>query len=260
MKTIILAGGVGSRMREETEFKPKPMVEIGGNPILWHIMMLYNFYKHKEFIVCMGYKQESIIQYFLNLDSLGKNLEIDLGKENNFVFLDSKSELKDNKVILAHTGEETDTGERIRRVKEYFSPGETFMMTYGDGLSDVNIQELINFHNNHDGIVTFSKTKPQSRFGVIKTNDENMVINFDEKGKLENDINCGFMVLDYEVFDYIDENDSFEQNTLKKIAADNKLYAFSHQGYFQPMDTYREYKHLNNLWNDGKAPWKIWDE
>ncbi len=260
MKTIILAGGLGSRMREETEYKPKPMVEIGDKPILWHIMMNYNFYKQKEFIVCMGYKKESIIQYFLDFNSLDQDISFNLNKENEINFVDTKKELNDVKVILTDTGLESNTGERIRQVKKHFSKGETFMMTYGDGLSDVNIQELINFHESHEGIATFTATKPESRFGVIETDDNNLVTSFDEKGRIENRINCGFMVLDYDVFDYIEENDNFEQQTLKKVASDKKLYAFNHDGYFQPMDTYREYKDLNSLWDKNKAPWKIWND
>ena len=219
MKTIILAGGLGSRMREETEYKPKPMVEIGGKPILWHILMNYNFYKQKEFIVCMGYKKESIIQYFLDFNSLDQDISINLNKENEINFVDTKKELNDVKVILSDTGLESNTGERIRQVKKHFSKGETFMMTYGDGLSDVNIQELINFHESHEGIGTFTATKPESRFGVIETDDNNLVTSFDEKGRIENRINCGFMVLDYDVFDYIEENDNFEQQTLKKVVS-----------------------------------------
>ncbi len=260
MKTIILAGGFGSRMREETEYKPKPMVEIGNKPILWHIMMNYNYHKQKEFIVCMGYKKESIIEYFLNFNSLGDDIQVKLGNNNEVNFFDDKKELKDVNVLLSDTGLKTNTGERIRRVKKHFSDGEKFMMTYGDGLSDVNIKKLISFHDSHEGIATFTATKPESRFGVIQTDDNNLVTSFDEKGKIENRINCGFMILDYEVFDYIEENDNFEQQTLKKIASDKKLYAFNHDGYFQPMDTYREYKYLNSLWEENKAPWKIWND
>tara|TARA_B100001250_G_scaffold343148_1_gene311689 strand:- start:3889 stop:4671 length:783 start_codon:yes stop_codon:yes gene_type:complete len=260
MKTIILAGGLGMRIREETEFKPKPMVEIGNKPLLWHIMMNYNFHNHREFIICMGYKKESIIKYFLDFESLGEDIKVNLGVDNEIRFQDDKEELKDVKVSLLDTGLKTETGERIRRVKKQFSKGETFMMTYGDGLSDVNIKELINFHESHDGVATFTATQPESRYGVIQTDKNNLVTSFDEKGQIENRINCGFMVLDYEVFDYIQENESFEKETLLRIASDKKLYAFNHDGYFQPMDTYREYKFLNTLWNQNKAPWKIWND
>ena len=157
---------------------------------------------------------------------------------------------------MSDTGLNTNTGERLRRVKKYIPEGETFMMTYGDGLGDVNLKKLLDFHNSHPGLATFTATKPQSRFGVIETDENNSVTIFDEKGRIENRINCGFMVLDYDVFDFIDENDSFEQNSLKKIANEKKLYAFNHDSYFQPMDTYREYVRLNELWESGNPPWR----
>lgn len=260
MKTIILAGGLGSRMREETEYKPKPMVEIGERPILWHIIKNYNSHNLNNFIICMGYKKESIIEYFLNFNSFNNDLKVNLGDNNKSEFLGFKNELKDVDVILSDTGLNSNTGERIRRVKKYIPEGETFMMTYGDGLSDVNITELLKFHNSHSGIATFTSTYPQSRFGIVESNESNLVTTFEEKGQTENRINCGFMVLDYEVFDYIDEGDHFEQQSLKRIAKDKKLFTFNHDGYFQPMDTFREYQQLNSLWDEGKAPWKVWDE
>ncbi len=260
MKTVILAGGLGSRMREETEFKPKPMVEIGTKPIIWHIMKNYNFYGFDDFIVCMGYKKESIIDYFINFNSFNNDIEINLGPNTEVNFLNHDENLKDIKVTLSDTGLNTNTGERLRRVKKYIPEGETFMMTYGDGLGDVNLKKLLDFHNSHPGLATFTATKPQSRFGVIETDENNSVTIFDEKGRIENRINCGFMVLDYDVFDFIDENDSFEQNSLKKIANEKKLYAFNHDSYFQPMDTYREFQNLNLLWDKNEAPWKVWND
>jgi|TARA_B110000263_G_C15219072_1_gene468994 glucose-1-phosphate cytidylyltransferase len=260
MKTIILAGGLGSRMREETEYKPKPMVEIGERPILWHIIKNYNSHSFSEFIVCMGYKKESIIEYFVNFNSLNNDLKVNLGENNKVDLLGFNNDLQNTDIILSDTGLNSNTGERIRRIKKYIPEGESFMLTYGDGLSDVNITELLKFHNSHPGIATFTATYPQSRFGVIKTDENNLVTSFDEKGQIENRINCGFMVLDYGVFDYIEENDNFEQQSLKRIADDKKLFAFNHDGYFQPMDTYREYKYLNSLWEKGKAPWKVWND
>ena len=260
MKTIILAGGLGSRMREETEYKPNPMVEIGERPILWHIIKNYNSYNFNEFIVCMGYKKESIIEYFLNFNSLNNDLKVNLGEKNKVELLGFNNDLQNTDIILSDTGLNSNTGERIRRIKKYIPEGESFMLTYGDGLSDVNIKELLKFHHSHSGIATFTATYPQSRFGVIKTDENNLVTSFDEKGQIENRINCGFMVLDYSVFDYIEEGDNFEQQSLKKIADDHKLFAFNHDGYFQPMDTYREYKYLNSLWENEKAPWKVWND
>ena len=169
-----------------------------------------------DFIVCMGYKKESIIDYFINFNSFNNDIEINLGPNTEVNFLNHDENLKDIKVTLSDTGLNTNTGERLRRVKKYIPEGETFMMTYGDGLGDVNLKKLLDFHNSHPGLATFTATKPQSRFGVIETDENNSVTIFDEKGRIENRINCGFMVLDYDVFDFIDENDSFEQNSLKK--------------------------------------------
>lgn len=260
MKIVILAGGYGSRMREETEFKPKPMVEIGGKPMLWHILKFYKQYGFSEFLICMGYKQEKIIEYFIDFTSNEKSISINLGKSNTLQYKNNQNDLKGLKVTLVDTGLETNTGGRINNIKSEISKGDSFMLTYGDGLSNVDINKLIKFHKKNDGIVTFSATKTKSRFGVIKTDKQNLVTSFDEKGELENRINCGFMVCDYEVFDYINGDESFEQKTLKNIANKNKLYAYDHNGYFQPMDTYREAIELNKLWKEKKAPWKVWND
>tara|TARA_B100000989_G_scaffold286420_1_gene255050 strand:- start:632 stop:1414 length:783 start_codon:yes stop_codon:yes gene_type:complete len=259
MKTIILAGGLGSRMREETEFKPKPMVEIGGKPVIWHIIKNYIHQGHNDFIICMGYKKEQIINYFTNYSSYNSDIKIDLNKNKIHALTKTNDDLINAKITLADTGLNSDTGERIRRIKEHINENETFMMTYGDGLANINLEDLVKFHENHNGVATFTITHPQSRFGIVETNLQNLVTSFSEKGKSQNKINCGFMVLDYKVFDYIEENDNFEMQSLKRIIEDNKLYAFDHDGYFQPMDTYREYKSLNDLWENGKAPWKTWN-
>lgn len=260
MKVVILAGGYGSRMREETEFKPKPMVEIGGKPLLWHILKFYKHYGFNEFIICMGYKQEKIIEYFVDFMSLSKNINITLGDSNILNYKNNETDLKNVKVTLVDTGLKANTGGRIKQIKNEVGLGNSFMLTYGDGLSNVDIKQLVNFHKTNNGLLTFSSTKTKSRFGVIKTNSDNLVTSFDEKGELENKINCGFMVCDYQVFDCINGDESFEQNTLKNIAKDNNLYAYNHDGYFQPMDTYREALALNKLWQDNQAPWKVWND
>lgn len=261
MKTVILAGGLGSRMREETEFKPKPMVEIGGNPILWHIMKLYNHFDYREFVICMGYKQEKIIEYFIDYSTMDQNININIENNNTLSFENKITGLEDVRVTLVNTGLETNTAGRILQIKDQISSGDSFMLTYGDGLSNVNIKELVGFHNSHSGIATFSAIKTRSRFAVVETDENNCVTMFDEKAELENRINGGFMVCDWKVFDYISNNEeSFEKTTLKNIAGEKKLYAYNHNGYFQPMDTYREAKELNQLWSEGKAPWKVWNE
>ena len=183
MKTVILAGGLGSRMREETEFKPKPMVEIGTKPIIWHIMKNYNFYGFDDFIVCMGYKKESIIDYFINFNSFNNDIEINLGPNTEVNFLNHDDNLKDIKVTLSDTGLNTNTGERLRRVKKYIPEGETFMMTYGDGLSNVNLKKLLKFHKKNKKLVTLTAVRPPARFGALKLQGNN-VSYFKEKSKL----------------------------------------------------------------------------
>lgn len=257
MKVVLLAGGLGTRLREETEFKPKPMVEVGGYPIIWHIMKIFSTYKLNDFIVCLGYKGDIIKDYFINFQTQHNDFSINTSKQNSIKLYESEN-LSNWDVLLADTGVNSLTGERIRRIKKYIPEGETFIMTYGDGLSDINIDKLLKFHKSHKGIATISTTKPSSRFGLVEIGANNQVSDFKEKPLADGSINMGYMVLDYEVFDYINENDTFEEKPLKKLARSGNLYSFSHEGYFQPMDTYRENLSLNNIWNEGDAPWKNW--
>jgi len=258
MKVVLLAGGLGTRLREETEFKPKPMVEVGSYPIIWHIMKIFEYYNYSDFIVCLGYKGEIIKNYFLDFQTQHNDFSINTSKLNSIEIHKSQT-LANWNVTLANTGVESMTGERIRRIKKYIPEGESFIMTYGDGLSDINIDQLVKFHKSHNGIATISTTKPSSRFGMVEIGSNSQVSNFMEKPQADGSINMGYMVLDYEVFDYIDENDIFEEEPLKKLVKSKNLYSFSHEGYFQPMDTYRENLSLNNIWDEGQAPWKIWE-
>ncbi len=258
MKVVLLAGGLGTRLREETEFKPKPMVEVGGYPIIWHIMKIFSTYKLSDFIVCLGYKSEIIKDYFINFQTQHNDFSINTSKQNSIKIYESEN-LSNWNVLLANTGVDSFTGERIRKIKKYIPKGESFIMTYGDGLSDIDIDKLIKFHKSHNGIATISTTKPSSRFGMVEINSDNQISDFKEKPQADGSINMGYMVLDYEVFDYIEENDIFEEEPLKKLAKSGNLYSFSHEGYFQPMDTYREFLSLNNAWNEGVAPWKNWE-
>ena len=258
MKVVLLAGGLGTRLREETEFKPKPMVEVGGFPIIWHIMKIFSSYELNDFIVCLGYKGDVIKDYFINFQTQHNDFSINTSKQNSIKIYESEN-LSNWDILLANTGVNSFTGERIRRIKKYIPKGESFIMTYGDGLSDINVDELIKFHKSHSGIATISTTKPSSRFGMVEVGTDNQVSDFKEKPQADGSINMGYMVLDYEVFEYIDENSVFEEEPLKKLAKSGNLYSFSHEGYFQPMDTYRENLALNNIWDKGLAPWKIWE-
>ena len=255
MKVVILAGGYGTRISEETDQKPKPMIEIGGKPILWHIMKLYSFYGLKEFIICCGYKGHLIKDFFLNYSSYLSDFTIDLNTNSIQTHI---SFAEDWKVTLVDTGLNTMTGGRIARIKDYLNDDENFCMTYGDGLSDVNIKKLINFHMTQNKIATLTAVKPDGRFGSIEIS-KNLIKNFKEK-KIENSsyVNGGFFVLNKKIFKYLKSDSTiFEEEPVKTLARNNNLVAFKHKGFWQPMDTIRDKNLLENLWISG-APWKLW--
>jgi len=255
MKVVILAGGYGTRISEETDQKPKPMIEIGGKPILWHIMKLYSFYGLKEFIICCGYKGHLIKDFFLNYSSYLSDFTIDLNTNSIQTHI---SLAEDWKVTLVDTGLNTMTGGRIARIKDYLNDDENFCMTYGDGLSDVNIKKLINFHMTQNKIATLTAVKPDGRFGSIEIS-KNLIKNFKEK-KIENSsyVNGGFFVLNKKIFKYLKSDSTiFEEEPVKTLARNNNLVAFKHKGFWQPMDTIRDKNLLENLWISG-APWKLW--
>ena len=257
MKAVILAGGLGSRLSEETENKPKPMVEIGGKPILWHIMKIYSSYGINDFIICCGYKGHIIKEYFSNYFIHNSDITI-LTKNNKLKINLNKSESW--KVTLVDTGEETMTGGRLKRVKKHLKNEELFCFTYGDGLSNINIKALINFHKKHKKLATLTATRPQGRYGVIKFGSNDKVKDFKEKPEGENNwINGGFFVLNPSVINRIkDDYTSWEQDPLTSLANEGQLYAFKHEGFWMPMDTLRDKIYLNKLWNMGKADWKTW--
>ncbi len=259
MKVLILAGGFGTRLSEETGIKPKPMVEIGGKPILWHILKSYSQYGFNEFVILLGYKGYMIKEYFANYFLHNSSVTIDL-KNNKVSVLNNKSE--DWKITLLDTGLNTMTGGRIKQAKDIVGD-EKFLLTYGDGVSDVNFNELVNFHNEHKGIITMTTIQPQSRYGTIEYGqDDKLVKSFQEKPKGERGwINGGFFVCDPEVFDYID-NDSqcvFERNPLEKMSNDQKLYAHKHTGFWRAMDSLKDKNDLEELWNTNNAKWKSWE-
>jgi glucose-1-phosphate cytidylyltransferase len=256
MKVLLLAGGFGSRLSEETSLKPKPMVEIGGKPILWHIMKTYSSYGFNEFIILCGYKGYVIKEYFSNYYRHLSDMTIDLA--NNDVTY-HKNSAEPWKVTLVDTGLNSMTGGRIKRVKEYVGD-ETFMLTYGDGLSNININELVDFHNSHKGAITMSAVQPDGRFGSLQIDEKEQVINFTEKPKGDGSwINGGFFVCDAKVFDYLEDDSTiFEKKPLENLANDGELFSFKHKGFWKPMDMLRDKNELEELWNSGKAPWKNW--
>ncbi len=255
MKVIILAGGYGTRLIEETTIIPKPMIEIGGQPLLWHLMNYFSHYNKREFIVALGYKSEVIKRYFLQYSELQSNLKIDLSLGT---VISKKDYSEDWLVELVNTGLETNTGGRLRRLSEYIDG--TFIFTYGDGLSNIDINELLKFHKSHGKLATVSAVKPVSRFGLLTIDDNNRVQTFSEKPEyLDDYINGGFFVLEKEVIDYIDGDDtSWEFESCRRLAADGQMMAYHHTGFWQCVDTLHELRHLRNLWSSGKAHWKVW--
>jgi len=258
MKVVILAGGFGTRISEESHLKPKPMIEIGDKPILWHIMKIYSYYGYNDFIICLGYKGYIIKEFFANYYLHTSDITFDFRNKNEITIHNNISEPW--KVTLVDTGLYTMTGGRIKRIEKYIG-NERFMLTYGDGVSNVNINKLENYHKKMGKTVTITAVQPGGRFGVLHINDKNNEIQeFVEKSKEDGGwINGGFMVLEPEVFNYI-EGDStvFEKEPLQNLAAEGKLVAYKHKGFWQCMDTQRDKNQLERLWSEGKAPWKLW--
>ena len=257
MKVVILAGGLGTRLSEETEIRPKPMVEIGGMPIIWHIMKIYSTQGFNEFIVCLGYKGYVIKEYFANYFLHLSDVTIELSTGNIKVH-DCKSE--SIKMTLIDTGIQTQTGGRIKRIGKYIG-NESFMLTYGDGLADINIKNLLKFHKENNKLATITAVRPPGRFGSLILGNNNEVIKFEEKPSGDGSwINGGFFVLEPEILNYIeDDNTYWEREPMVNLASEGQLSAYEHSGFWKPMDTLRDKTELENLWNNGKAPWKIWD-
>jgi glucose-1-phosphate cytidylyltransferase len=258
MKVAILAGGVGTRLAEETEIKPKPMVEIGGKPILWHIMMHYACYGFKEFIIALGYKGEYIKKYTVDYCSLNSNLTVNLGNGKVDVH-NGNGQLQDWTVHLIDTGQATLTGGRIKRLSPYLG-NTTFMLTWGDGVSNVNLHKLVDFHRSHGKLATVTAVRPPARFGRLEIQWD-QVVEFSEKPQLgEGWINGAFFVLEPGIFDYIEGDDTqWEREPMERLAKDGQLMAYCHEGFWQCMDTLRDKKLLNDLWERGNPPWKMWE-
>ena len=257
MKVVILCGGLGTRLREETEFRPKPMVEVGGRPILWHIMKTYAHHGFREFVLCLGYRGNSIKEYFLNYEAMNNDFSICLGEKSRIQYHGSHAE-QEFSVTLADTGLECMTGGRLRKIERYID-GDTFLMTYGDGVIDVNIADVVKFHNSHGRLATVTTVSPISRFGLIDLAENDRVSRFIEKPETDGWMNAGYFVLNRQIFDYLGGDECiFEREPLERLALDGELMAYRHDGFFFAMDTYREYQYLNQLWSRGAAPWRAW--
>ena len=258
MKVVILAGGLGTRLMEETESRPKPMVEIGGKPILWHIMKMFQSHGYNEFVICLGYKAQTIKEYFINYYIYNSDFTIDLNNNQMDVHLSNK---EDFKVTLVDTGLHTNTAGRIKKIKDYVGNG-TFMLTYGDGVTDLNIKSLVNFHKNHGKIATLTSVQAPGRFGKLDILEDGSVLDFSEKPDGDGMwINGGFFVLEPDIFDYLNddvEKVQWEKGPLTEIANDNKLMAFKHTGFWKCMDALRDRVELETLWSSGNSPWKKW--
>lgn len=259
MKVVILCGGLGTRLREETEYRPKPMVNIGDKPILWHIMKLYSYYGFNDFILCLGYKGNVIKEYFYNYKILNNDFTIELGGQNNIEIHNSHSEAG-WRVTMANTGEKTLKGARLKKIEKYID-SDTFMVTYGDGLANIDINDLVSFHKNHGKMATLTGVMPPSRFGSLLVN-KNSIEKFIEKPQTKGQyINGGFFVFNRELFDYLSFNDScdLEIGVLDKLAENGELMMYSHAKDWMCMDNIRDVEYLNNLWSSNNAFWKVWD-
>ncbi|OHD13525.1 MAG: glucose-1-phosphate cytidylyltransferase [Spirochaetes bacterium GWB1_36_13] len=258
MKVVLLAGGFGTRISEESDLKPKPMIEIGGKPILWHIMKLYSHYGLNDFIICLGYKAYVIKEYFANYFLHQSDVTIDL--QNNKIEV-HKNSSEPWKVTLVDTGLNTMTGGRIKRIQKYIG-NEPFMLTYGDGVSDVNLKDLLDFHKKNKKKATLTAIQPAGRFGILDLNEKEEVLKFQEKPKGDGGwINGGFFVLEPSIFDTIKNGDStvWEREPLEMLANENELIAYKHEGFWKCMDTLRDKIELEKMWNSGQAEWKVWE-
>ena len=259
MKAVILAGGFGTRLSEETDLRPKPMVEIGSKPILWHIMQTYSHYGINEFVILLGYKGYYIKEYFANYFLHQSDVTIDLSS-NEMQVHNNQSEPW--KVTLVDTGLNAMTGARIKKAKQYID-NEPFLLTYGDGVGNIDIQKTLDFHKQHGKLLTMTSAQPEGRFGALNVNQKtNQVLEFQEKPKGDGSwINAGYFVCQPEILDYIDSDDDvvFEQEPLKNLAKDGQIYTYKHDGFWMPMDSLRDKTELNKLWKDKQAPWKVWN-
>lgn len=259
VKAVILCGGLGTRLREETEFRPKPMVEVGSKPILWHIMKIFAHHGITDFVVCTGYRGDVIKEYFLDYEARNNDFTITLGRSHDIVFHDQHQE-SEWRVTVAETGADTETGARVKQIERYIGNDDRFMVTYGDGLADVDIGAILEFHQAHGKAATITTVRPLSRFGMLDLEPDGAVTRFREKPQVDDWVSAGFFVFQRCVFEYLTADCVLEREPLEALAKERQLVSYRHQGFWQPMDTYRESKLLNDLWQTGSAPWKVWGE
>lgn len=257
MKIIILCGGTGTRLKEETEFKPKPMVSVGNKPLIWHLMKIYASYGYNEFILALGYKADYIKDFFLNQKAYTSDFSLDTRSHHTTFYLENRMEIDHFKITFVDTGVETKSGERILKCKDYIPKNDKyFMVTYGDGVSNIDIDALIKFHKKQKTIGTITGVHPRSKYGLVKMNND-LVSYFEEKPVLSDWVNGGFMVFDKRVFEYM-RVDEMDTEGLKYLAKEKKLALYKHDGFWFAIDTYKELEDLNKIWNKGNPPWKVW--
>lgn len=257
-RVVILCGGQGTRLKEETEFRPKPMVQVGNRPLLWHIMQTYAVHGFKSFVLALGFKGHVIRDYFLNYREQTADITLRFGAGGTQVAVHDPSDIADWEVTLAETGERTMTGGRIHRCRRYLGE-RTFMMTYGDGVADIDIPALLAHHRESGRLATVTGLRPYSRFGVIERGDDGAATGFREKPRLDDYISGGFFVLEPGVFDYLDADCVFEQAPLQRLANDGQLGVYTHDGFWKSIDTYREFLEINRMWTSGDRPWAVWE-
>lgn len=257
MKVVILCGGQGTRMREETEFKPKPLVDVGGRPILWHIMKLYSHFGHRDFVLALGYKGQMIKEYFLNYEAMNNDFTINLANRRLLTIHDNLRE--DWNVTLVDTGIETNTGGRIKRVQPYIED-EDFFCTYGDGVSNIDLDALYRFHKGHGKMATLTGLHPVSKYGVFQHADDQLVTGFKEKPRMDDLVSGGFFVFNRRIFDHLHDNAVLEAEPFERLTQERQLAVYVHEGFWQSMDTYKDALVLNELWTSGKGDWKVWKD
>lgn len=256
MKTVILCGGRGTRLGAHGTTLPKALIEIGENPVIWHLLKIYSYFGHDDFILCLGYLGDKIKRFFVEQNWL--NADFTLEKNSNFPLLKNSETLENWRVTFAETGADTNTGGRLKRIEKYLDGEETFFVTYGDGLANVNLEKLVDFHKSHGRIATLTAVHPQTNFGILKLDENNLVTEFQEKPVMREWINGGFFVFNRQIFDYLDENSILEREPLERLARENQLVAFPHDGFWKCVDTFKDNLEFNELWSDGRADWKVW--